>query len=78
MPVIHSPRKFRRMPERNWLGGICAGFAYFVGIEVWIVRVFWIIFLLLSGGVAILFYMLFLVVPKWENLPTDFDEVTGD
>ena len=66
------------MPDRNWLGGICAGLAYFIGIEVWIVRIFWMLFLSGSDGFAVVVYLLLFVVSKWNTVPPDFDEMTGD
>jgi phage shock protein PspC (stress-responsive transcriptional regulator) len=63
-------RKVRRVPGKNWLGGVCAGFAYFIGVQVWLIRILW---------VCIFPYILFWVfVPQWREIPSDFDEVTGD
>ena len=71
--------KLRRIPAdapEAWIAGVCAGAAYWLGTPVWIVRLFWVITL---HGPGIVFYiLLWIFMPEWEKVPSDFKEVTGD
>ena len=78
MSIVHTGRKFRRATERGKVLGICAGFAYWMGVEVWIVRVLWLLLAVFSGGYMAFIYLLFVVIPPWRETPPDFDTVTGD
>ncbi len=71
--------KFRRAPAgKRWLGGVCAGLAYTMGAPVWVVRLI-VLLTFLFWGVGILPYvLLWIVVPKWPEVPSDFDTRTND
>jgi phage shock protein C len=78
MPLFHSPRKLKKVPDRKRIAGVCAGFAYWLSVEVWFMRLMWIL-LIFVNGIGLFAYILFwMVLPKWENTPQDFDEATGD
>lgn len=71
--------KFRRTPPGNrWLGGVCAGLAYTAGIPVWIVRLLVVVTFLFYGVGILPYLLLWLLVPKWPELPADFSTRTGD
>lgn len=71
-------RKFRKVTEREWVGGVCAGLAYFVGAPVWIVRLVWAMAMVYFGVGGFLYLCLWFFLPAWESTPKDYDEVTGD
>jgi len=72
-----TTRKLRRVKEKGWLGGVCAGIAYTLGIPTWIIRVVWLA-IIVSYGIGLLIYILFWIfMPKWEKTPDDYDEVTS-
>lgn len=55
--------------------GVCAGFAQQLGIDVLWVRIVMLLLLLMTGGVAILFYLMVAVIapsrpPEGRTLPT--------
>lgn len=59
-------RRLFRDPESSMLGGVCAGFANYFGIDVVIMRVLFV--LLLFTGIAIPMYIvLWIIVPKAES-----------
>lgn len=59
-------RRLFRDPESAMLGGVCAGFANYFGIDVVIIRVLFV--LLLFTGIAIPMYVvLWIIVPKAES-----------
>jgi phage shock protein PspC (stress-responsive transcriptional regulator) len=72
-------RKFRRLSNSDkWIGGVCAGFAYWAGIQVWVMRLVWA-YLFVVFGIGLLPYIiLWIFVPKWKETPKDFYERTGD
>lgn len=71
--------KFRRAPAgKRWIGGVCAGIAYTMGAPVWVVRLV-VLLAILFWGLGILPYLvLWILVPRWDALPPDFDARTGD
>jgi phage shock protein PspC (stress-responsive transcriptional regulator) len=57
-------RKYYRDPENAILGGVAAGLAAYFGIEAWIVRVIWIVLFIPVQLMAVLYIILWIVVPK--------------
>ncbi len=65
--------------EHAWLGGVCAGIAYNLGIPTWVVRLLWVLINALGVGFPITVYILLWVfVPRWDNDPDDFLARTGE
>ncbi len=59
-------RRLFRDPESSLLGGVCAGFANYFGLDIVIMRVIFV--LLLFTGMAIpLYIILWIIVPKAES-----------
>ena len=71
-------RKLRLMPNEGWFAGVCAGIAYWVGMPVWIIRLISAIIVLSSGVGFFLYIILWIFLPKWDDTPADFEEITGD
>lgn len=70
-------RKLRKVVAKKWLGGVAAGFAYWLGMPAWIVRLIWL-FLSLAYGVGVVFYiLLWIFMPRWEETPVDYQERSG-
>ncbi|KKQ21797.1 MAG: Phage shock protein C [Candidatus Wolfebacteria bacterium GW2011_GWC1_37_10] len=66
----------RRIPAKGWLGGVCAGFAYYFSVPVWAVRLAWTLAIFAGMGFGLLFYILFWIfMPKIEA-PSDYSEAT--
>jgi phage shock protein PspC (stress-responsive transcriptional regulator) len=72
-------RKLRKMAASEaWVGGVCAGVAYWLGVPVWIVRLIWAV-LILGYGVGLFVYvLLWIFLPAWDCVPDDFKRRTGD
>ncbi len=66
--------KFKLIQKDKWVGGVCSGLAYYLGIQTWIVRL--VTFILVFGyGFSIWCYLLvWMFAPKWENDPSDYKE----
>lgn len=70
--------KFKRVVEHSAFGGVCAGIAYFIGIQTWIIR---LIFFLLAiygdglGVMVIIYILLWIFAPAWETTPDDYGEI---
>lgn len=74
---METKRKLKRVKEHAVIGGVCAGFAYWLGIPLWVVRLVWA-FLALGMGWGLLLYILFWIfMPEWEKTPADFKEVVA-
>lgn len=71
-------KKLRRIPQRGWLGGVCAGFAYFFGFPVWVLRLVWVLSLFWMGFGFFIYILLWIFMPTVKDVPVDYEEVTGD
>lgn len=71
--------RLRLSSEHAWLGGVCAGIAYYLGIPTWVVRLLWALIIAIGVGFPITVYILLWVfVPSWHNDPDDYLERTGE
>jgi phage shock protein PspC (stress-responsive transcriptional regulator) len=57
-------KRFYRDPEDKWLGGVCSGFATYVGLDPLIVRLAFLLFLIAGGSGAVLYLVLWAIVPE--------------
>ena len=73
---LRNLKGLRRIPAKGWLGGVCAGIAYYYKFPVWLVRAGWLILLVFIGPAVTPYFLLWIIVPKMENAPEDFDKVT--
>ena len=74
-------RELRRFnqSEASWLGGVCAGVAYALGIPTWIVRIIWFLFIVAGSGFGLVIYvLLWIFLPEWEKVPDDYKEICGE
>lgn len=73
------PRKLRKVPDKSMFDGVCAGLAYSLGIQMWIIRFLVILLAMFDLGATFITYLVAMwVLPDWEETPADFDTVTGD
>jgi phage shock protein PspC (stress-responsive transcriptional regulator) len=72
-------RKWRRISdgEIGWLGGVCSGTAYAIGIPTWIVRLAWVISIVGFGVTAFPYLILWIFMPDWDKVPKDYEEIAG-
>ncbi|MEK7546194.1 MAG: PspC domain-containing protein [Patescibacteria group bacterium] len=70
--------RWKRLPGRGWLRGVCAGLAYRFGMKPWKVRATFVLGAFLLGGLTIAYYVLAArFVRARRRLPGDFDARTG-
>jgi len=72
-----SGRKLRRVKAKRWLGGVCAGVGYWLGLPTWLVRLVWVLLLLAYGVGGLLYVLLWIFMPVWDRVPEDYDERAG-
>ena len=73
-----SPRKLRSVPNSKWVGGVCGGIAYWLGCPAWLVRLVWVYAAIFYGVGGVVYILLWILMPKWDEIPADYQEVTGD
>jgi len=74
-------RKLKRIDEGDdprWLSGVCGGLAYYMGWPTWVIRVAWFLFISAGGTGLGAYILLWIFMPTWDELPKDFNDVTGD
>jgi len=54
----------RRSRSERWLGGVCGGLARATGVEAWIWRLLFALLTLFGGAGALVYLLLWLVVPR--------------
>jgi len=52
---LGSRPKLRRLKAKGWIGGVCAGFGYWIGMPTWLVRLIWTVMVLAYGVGGILY-----------------------
>lgn len=70
-------RKLRKVVGRKKIAGVCAGVAYWLGFPAWVVRLLWALAVVCYGAGLLLYILLWIFLPKWEEVPMDYDQVTG-
>lgn len=65
----------RRSRTDRVLGGVCAGIAERLGLDALLVRVAAVVFALVSGGAAVVVYLVAWVFIKERPTPSTFDVV---
>ena len=72
-------RKLRRLKnsEEAMIAGICAGWAYWLSIPTWVVRLIWAVSGIHGFGVF-LYIAMWIFMPEWDEVPKDFKKVVGD
>lgn len=71
-------RKLRKVSDESWVGGVCAGIAYYLGCPTWIVRLVWFLAVFVYGFGGSAYILLWIFLPEWDSTPQDYQEVTGD
>ncbi len=72
-----SRPKLRRIKGKHWLGGVCAGVGYWLGVATWLVRLLWTVLILCYGIGALVYVLLWIFMPVWESVPADYEERAG-
>ncbi|MGQ9611101.1 MAG: PspC domain-containing protein [bacterium] len=76
-PIKDGKRRLTRIKQDKIIGGVCAGFAYWLGWPTWLVRALLVI-LVLTFGSGILGYIIFWIfMPVASELPSDYYERTS-
>lgn len=70
-------RRLRKVEERKWIGGVCAGVAYWLGVPAWLVRLVLTLSVVGFGFGVLLYLLLWIFMPTWDATPEDFDAVAG-
>jgi phage shock protein PspC (stress-responsive transcriptional regulator) len=74
---VGSRPKLRRIKGKHWVGGVCAGVGYWLGVPTWLVRLIWTLSILAYGFGGLLYILLWIFMPVWEQVPEDFNERAG-
>ena len=72
-PIAPPRVPLRRIRQKGWLGGVCAGVGYWLGVPTWIVRLAWTLSILLMGFGLLLYVLLWIFMPAWDPVPADYD-----
>jgi phage shock protein PspC (stress-responsive transcriptional regulator) len=65
------------MPGKRWVGGVCAGIGYWLGIPTWLIRLAWALLLLAYGLGGLVYVLLWIFMPKWDAVPADYADRAG-
>jgi phage shock protein PspC (stress-responsive transcriptional regulator) len=61
----NKPRKLYRPENDKMLGGVCSGLAHYFNIDPTIMRLIYVMFTLITGGIGVFCYLLLWVItPK--------------
>lgn len=82
-PVVRGPavkeyleHRLVRIPAKEWVGGVLAGFAYYLWAPLWVVRLCVVmVFILLRElrtAMVVAYVLLWFFMPKIDFVPADF------
>ncbi len=63
-PAVAAINALRRSRTDRWIAGVCGGIARSTGIESWVCRLLFALFLLLGGAGLLLYVLLWIFVPN--------------
>jgi phage shock protein PspC (stress-responsive transcriptional regulator) len=72
-----SRPRLRRVKGKHWIGGVCAGIGYWLAVPAWIVRLVWVLLLLIYGFGGLMYILLWIFMPVWDQVPEDYEERAG-
>ena len=71
-------KKLFRDPENSMIGGVAAGFAHYLGIDITLMRILFIIlFFVTHGGFLLIYILLWILIPKAKTA-SDFLRMKGE
>ena len=70
-----APRRLMRSSSRGRIAGVCAGIASYLGVDVVAVRVAWVVFSIVPGGVLC---GVFAYIAAWLVMPDDNVSAVAD
>jgi phage shock protein C len=73
-----APKRLYRDPDNRVLGGVCAGFSAYFGVDVTLVRILMVLVTLLSGFTVAFVYLLLWVILPEAVLPSQKLEMRGE
>jgi len=69
--------KLRRIQGKHWLGGVCAGVGFWLGVPTWLVRLVWSLLVFAYGFGILLYLLLWIFMPVWDRVPEDYEQRSG-
>ncbi|MHA1125701.1 MAG: PspC domain-containing protein [Candidatus Heimdallarchaeota archaeon] len=64
-----TEKKLYRSRDDKYFGGVSAGMAKYYDMDVDTVRILWFLFLVVSGGTALIIYLILMLAVPLEPLP---------
>ncbi len=72
-PAGAIPIRLSRPINDKKLGGVCAGFARYFGVDVTLMRILWLAVAIVTGGLGVLIY-----IAAWIIMPRDEPARVGE
>jgi len=66
-----------KIQQDKWIGGVCSGFAYALGVPTWIVRIATVLIALSTGLGFLAYILLWIFMPVWHMEPQDYLQRTS-
>lgn len=68
-------RPIKKIPDAGFFG-VCAGIAYSLGIQTWMVRLlFVVLYLYFTTAIIIPYFIIALLLPEWNDTPEDYTDI---
>jgi phage shock protein PspC (stress-responsive transcriptional regulator) len=74
---VSGAPKLVRIPQQGKIGGVCAGVAYYLGVNVTLVRVAWVVLTFFFGAGLVVYIVSWALLPVADSVPPDYAERTG-
>jgi len=70
--MIDTKKTFYRLSKQGQIAGVCAGLADYFDIDVTLMRVIWVISAFVTGGAAVLLYIILAIIVPASNEKNTF------
>ena len=70
-----KPKSLYRQHPEKILGGVCVGLANYVGMNVWLMRVIWVLFSLLFCIGIVAYLILWAALPDWPKAKIEKEQI---
>ena len=70
-------KRLYRIPQGEWLAGVCNGLAAYFNIDVSLVRILFVLLTILTHGLGVLVYIIMIFVVPVARTPKDYEYAAG-
>jgi len=76
-PPAYAEKRLERIREGNKIAGVCGGFARYIGVDVTLVRIVWLMVAFMAGAGFLAYIVAWIAMPKETETRAYLDAPPG-